>query len=229
VNVEGLVSQAVYTSLQDSQANPSINAGYLTYGTYELGNILDEFKDWIPFAQELTYDNIDELTETLFVSVSNVNYVLNTVQTPLMRMDLTRFNDNQTILGLVGVPQYYYFDELKQTIMVYPNPSNPQYSFTVWGRESQEGLTTFSVLPLNMPPFQINFLIYKLAHRCCARFGTYWSDDKDKILMRLERNLMIKRDLDFTPRRNIVMGRPGTQGIPGFPYFFWASGGGQGL
>lgn len=225
MNVQGVIAQAIYKSLQDRQFQASINPGYSAFALFELNNILDEWRDKIPFASLLTFTNISQLTNTKFVSITNVNYVLNQVQTPLTQVSLTEFNATQNYINLTSIPEVYYFDELSQSILVYPLPSNPVYSFTVWGRLGQQPLALTDPLPDNMPQFMTSALIFKLAKRLTMEYGAPWSDEKNNELMRLESLLDNKNDVDLTPERHVLFGRPQTTQPSPFPYFYFLSGG----
>ena len=225
MNVQAIIAEAIYKSLQDRQFTPSVNPGYSAFALFELNNILDEWRDKIPWAQELTFTNITELSNTQFVSVVNVNFVLNNVQTPLIRVSLTQFNEIQNVLGLVGIPQVFYFDELAQTILVYPGPANPSYSFTVWGRLSQQPLLLTDQVPVNMPRSMMNAVIYELAFRLTQEYGVPWDEKKEATRQKLIAELDKKNDIDVSAQRNIMFGRPQMQQSAPFPYFYYLSGG----
>lgn len=228
MQAQALVTNAIYKSLQDRQQQPNINAGYEQFALTQLNYVLDEWRDLIPFQELQTFNNVTELTNTTFLSVSQVNYVLNNVQMPLRQVDLTRFVEIQNVLNLMGIPEIWYWNELTQTIMVYPGPSNPSYQFTVWGRVAQQPLGLFDQLPANMPSFMINAVTYEVAFRLAAEYGVDWNDKKESQRQSLLRNLRNKKSIDLSPQREIVFGYPGSAQIPPFPFFYYLSGGGAG-
>ncbi len=223
-----IISEAIYLSLQDREHQPILDSGYVTFGLNQLNFILDEWRDKIPFSQLLTFNNYTQLTNTKFLSVSNISYVLNTVQMPLQQVNLTRFIELQNVIGLLGVPQIFYWDELNQTIQVYPAPSNPVYQFTVWGRMADAPLLTTDVVPSNIPQFMVNALIYQLGYRLAIQYNSkLWNDGKNAIRMELIELLTSKKSIDITPRRNLVFGRPDVGGVPPYPWIWAISGGTQ--
>lgn len=228
MNVQSLLDQAIYESLQDQEHQPIINTGYEKYALTVLNFLLDEWRDKIPFAQELTFTNVDDLTNSSFVSVSNVNFVLNQVQMPLTPVSLSQFNAIQSPLNLKGIPQVYYFDELAQSILVFPAPTTiPAYSFTVWGRLADQPLSLFDQIPANVPLFMTNALIFELAFRLCAHFGVPWTEEKDRTRQSLLMLMNRKRDIDLSPLPTCEMGRPQSGGVPPYPWLWAISGGGQ--
>ena len=225
--VQTLLDDAIYKSLQDRENDPIIDSGYQNFALYELNLLLDEWRDLIPFAQQFIFTNVDELSNTNFVTVANVNYVLNNVSSPLIEASLTQFMEIQQITNLTGVPIYYYFDQLAQTITVYPTPSNPSYQFIVWGWVQDQPLTLFTVIPTQITPFMYNALVSELAFRLCNEYGVEWSAGKEQTRDRLFRLLQSKVSVDLTPAVDIVFGQPNAVNVPTFPYFYYMSGGGS--
>lgn len=224
-NVQSIITDAIYLSLQDRQFQPDINAGYLDFGLNQLNLILDEWRNLIPFAQVVTFNNVDDLENSLFYNVETVNFILNTTSQTLQRVPLTRFKEQQAIIGLVGIPSIYYFDELTQSIMVYPRPSNPQYKFTVWGRIQQVTLSMFDTVPANMPPFMRNAVIYELAFRLANNYGVPFEAYKEITHQGLVKSLKNKKSFDLRAPRNIAFGLPNSSQIPPFPWLYYVSGG----
>jgi hypothetical protein len=224
-NVQSIITDAIYLSLQDRQFQSEINAGYLDFGLNQLNLILDEWRNLIPFAQTVTFNNVDDLENSTFYNVDTVNFILNTTSQTLTRVTLTRFKEQQAIIGLVGIPSIYYFDELTQSIMVYPRPSNPQYQFTVWGRIQQVTLGMFDEVPANMPPFMRNAVIYELAFRLANNYGVPFENYKELTHQSLVKSLKNKKSFDLRTPRNIAFGLPNSSQIPPFPWLYYVSGG----
>jgi hypothetical protein len=125
--VQELITNAIYKSLQDREFNPVVNSGYVLFGLYELNNILDEWRDKIPYNSTVTFNNVQNLNASTFVEVITVNYIINTNSYMLEPFDIIKFKEIQTVIGLQGFPTCYYFDELTGNIQVYPLPSNESY------------------------------------------------------------------------------------------------------
>lgn len=224
-NVQSIITDAIYNSLQDRQFQADINAGYLDFGLNQLNILLDEWRNLIPFSQVVTFNNVDDLENSTFLNVETVNFILNTASQPLTRVSLTRFKEQQAIIGLLGIPIIYYFDELTQSIMVYPRPSNPQYQFTVWGRIQQVTLGMYDEVPANMPPFMRNAVIQELSYRFAAAFGVPWSGEKEFTRQGLIKSLKNKKSIDLRAPRNLVFGLPNSSKIAPFPWLYYVSGG----
>lgn len=228
MNVKTLLQNAIFKSLQDRQFQPNINDQYEQVALNFLNLILDEWRDYIPFAEEITFNNVDNLLNTTFVSISALNFILNRVSFTVESVTLTRFKELQEIIDQPGWPSIYYFDELKQSILIYQTPTMPNYQFTVWGRVQQINLGLFDDIPTNMPAFMENALTYELAFRLCAEYGNEasWNPLKEQIRQTSTANLISKKDIDLRTPRDIVFGSP--RGIvPPFPNFFYLSGGGS--
>lgn len=223
--VQELITNAVYNSLQDREFQPQINSGYMLFGLYELNNILDEWRDKIPFDSVITFNNVENLMNSKFVEVSTINYILNKVSYPIELLTLNRYKEIETVVDLQGFPAYAFFDELTQSIKIYPLPSTQPYQFTVWGKLQQINLGLFDQLPLNMPTFMRSAVTQELSFRLCAQFDQPWDAKKESIRQDTLAGLVNKRSIDLSPQRDISLGVPGSRSAPTFPYFYFISGG----
>lgn len=227
--VQYVLTEAIYTSLQDRQFQAPINASYQQVALRFLESIFDEWRDKVPFCQQLTYDSVAELQNTVFTSVDNVNYILQFKnQVPLRRcMGKDEFYNTQSIIDLNSQPQVYYWDELLQTIEIYPTPNVPSYQFIVWGRTQLSAAQPTDVLPSNIPTFMVEALIYELAFRLCAQYGIPWSAEKESIRQGVIKFLDKKQTFDLSAPVKRVFKLPGSQ-VPPFPFFYylWGKSGG---
>ena len=223
--VKSILERAIYLSVQDEEFQPTINGLYLQRALDELNLLLDEWRTLIPWAQFVTFNNVDDLENSTFISIETVNFILNTTSQPLERVTLTQFKEQQNIIGLTGIPAIYYFDELNQSIIVYPRPANPQYQFTVWGKISQITLGLFQAIPANMPPFMQNAVIYELAGRIAQKYGVPWAVEKETQRQGLVKSLKNKKGINLSARRNLAFGLPKSSDMAPFPWFYYVSGG----
>lgn len=222
-----LVTDALYLSLYDRNFDRSIDGGDETHGLQVLNELLDEWRDRIPYPFQYTFATADDLLNTQFVQVDNVSFVLGSVKYPLTPELLTPFNEINTVLNLSTIPSIYYFDLSTQSITVYPiPPNNPTYSFIVWGRQALGGLGLVSALPPNMPVFMITAVKYEVGFRLAAEVGVLWNENKERIRQATFTQLKNKTQVTLVKPRNIVFGRPGSANIPPYPYFWAISGGG---
>lgn len=224
--VRELLTDACYLSLNDENFQPAISPGTLTSALRQFNLMLDEYRDSIPYTFQYYFDDVDDLQETTFVMVDDVAFIINTVVVPLTPVNLIRWREFSTVENLVGFPQIYFFDESVQTIRVYPAPSMPAYQFLVNGRRALGPLALDDDLPDNMPDYMKNVLMYEMAFRLCGKNGVPWSPEKDAVRQRLQQQLKNKEVIDLEPRMNIVFPRSGNS-IPGFPYYYYLSGGGR--
>lgn len=224
-NVQSIVTNAIYTSLQDRRFLPNINAGYLKFGISQLNFLLDGWRNLIPFSSHVTFNDVENLEATTFVQVETVNFTLNQQSWTLMPVTLTQFTEIKLTLNLTGIPIVYYFDELNQTIEVYPRPAQPAYRFMVWGRISQINLGEFDEIPANMPGFMEDAVTYELAYRMAAQFGVPFNDYKDDIRKGLIQSLKNKKSVNLTAPRDLVFGSPTNSTYAPYPYLFFMSGG----
>lgn len=231
MNVQSLVEQAIFLSVQDAQFQPDINAGYQEFALNELNNILDEWRDIIPFGTQVIFNDVDDLLATTFVEVDTVQYVIissgtNNAAFYLRSVSENEFKRLQTIVNLQSFPTIYYFDQLLQRINIYPGPTQTNYQFIVRGRISQINLGLNDAIPANMPRFQSNALVYEIAFRTAARYGAAWDAKKESIRNALLQQLIKKKEIDLSPDNNIVFGNPGITYNSPYPTWFYISGGG---
>jgi len=224
-NVKSIIERAIYTSLQDEEFQPVINGLYLQRYLDELNLVLDEWRTLIPWSQSVTFNHVEDLENSSFVSIETVNFILNTTSQSLRRVTLTQFKEQQNIVGLTGIPAIYYFDELTQSVVVYPKPANPQYQFTVWGKISQVNLGLYDAIPANMPPFMKSALIYEIGSRGAQKYGTPWAAEKEAQRQALVKSLKNKKGINLSARRNLAFGLPNTSDMAPFPWLYYVSGG----
>lgn len=230
MNVQKLVTSAIFKAgLQDREHQPMVNAGYQDTALDFMNNILDEWRDNIPYANQVRFNDIDNLTATSFVEVDTVQYVIpNEVPFLLKESTLTEFKQAQAIIDLKAFPSRYYFDQLSQTIEIYPLPSQTAYYFLVKGRIGQIDLGIYDDIPANMPRFMQDALIHECAYRLACEYGRKWSPEKEERRQGLLKTLLTKKEIDLSPDRNLVFGLPGVQDSAPFPIWFYISGGGLG-
>lgn len=223
--IQYILTEAIYKSLQDRQFQAPIQALYQEVALRILDSLFDEWRDKIPFGQQVNFDNVEELVATQFINVSNVNYILNVKnQVPLRRVEKDEWYNIQNIINLTSQPQVYYWDELSQTIDVYPHPTNPNYSFTVWGRKALDPLQPNNLIPANVPGFMVTALIYEVAYRLCQEFGAPWDQKKEDTRQQLVKYLMAKKDVDLSaPLKTVFMNSQNR--IPPFPFYYYLWGG----
>jgi hypothetical protein len=225
--VKEILTNAIYKSLQDRALNPVVDPGFLLFALFEFNQLLDEWRDHIPYNSFVTFNNVNDLQNSKFVQVETVNYILNNVSFPIMPVGLDAYKRIQNIVGLLGFPQIYFFDELQQTINIYPLPSNPSYQFTIWGKIQQLYLGLSDTVPANMPPFMVKALTNELAFIIASEYGTPWDSKKESIRQSALASLIQKKSIDLSPEVNIVFGQPNQRIDAPFPYFYFISGGGQ--
>lgn len=225
--VKEILTNAIYKSEQDRALNPVVDAGLLLFALFEFNQLLDEWRDHIPYNSYITFNDVNNLQNSRFVQVETVNYILNNVSFPLRPVALDEYKRIQTIIGLTGFPEVYFLDELTQTINIYPSPSDPAYQFTVWGKVQQLYLGLSDRVPANMPPFMVKALTYELAFIIAAEYGTPWDSKKESIRQSSFASLMQKKSIDLSPEIDIVFGSPSQSSNSPFPYFYFTSGGGQ--
>jgi hypothetical protein len=101
--------------LQDREHQPKINAGYQDTALDFMNNILDEWRDKIPYKQQVTFNNVDNLLNTTFVEIDAIQYVIsNNIPFFLREKSLNEFLQLQNVIDLKSFPGIYYFDQLSQ-------------------------------------------------------------------------------------------------------------------
>jgi len=227
MQVKQILTDAIYKSLQDRKFEPVIDPVYLLFALQEINKILDGWRDKIPYYSQVTFNNVENLQNTKFVSVFSLNYVIGqNVSNVVCEKSLIKFRELKQILDLSGFTSIYYFDELSQSIEVYPLPSSQPYRFIVEGKISQINLGMDDAIPANMPQFMVDAVTFEIGFRLCGEFGAYWSPEKESQRQGLIKGLEDKESIDLTPETDIVFGNPSRAGVPPFPYFYYLSGGG---
>lgn len=225
MNVQQILTNAIYKSVQDRAFQKIINPHYYLVALDQLNYILDEWRDLIPYQSEITFNNVTNLLATKFVEVNSVLYIINNVPTQLTEKTITQFKRLRSPTNLVGYPEIYYFDQLNQNIDVFPLPSNPEYQFTVNGRIATANLGEFDLVPANMPPFMVNALTYEIAFRIAAEYGVIWDGKKETIRASLVNDLMNKKSVDLIAEPTCDLGMPTVSNSAPFPLFYYLSGG----
>jgi hypothetical protein len=232
MKVKSLVDQAIFLSVQDAEFQPDIEQTYASFAVNEINNLLDEWRDQIPYSNEITFTNVSNLNSTTFSEVDTVQYVIissgtNNAAFYLRPVQESLFKQQQQIIGLKSFPTIYYFDQLIQKINVYPAPTQNDYNFIVRGRVLNVDLGLFDDIPANLPRFMTNAIIYEVAFRLAARFGNVWSDSKENTRQGLLNGLLNKKSIDLTPLNECVFGLPSMKNNAPFPTWFYISGGGN--
>jgi hypothetical protein len=225
--VQQILDNAIYKSVQDRAFEKIILPHYRLVALNEFNNVLDLWRDLIPYASRVTFNNVDNLLATLFVEVDSVSYVINKTTSVLFSRNIRQFREQKNVLDLHGYPEIYYFDQLNQNIDVYPLPSNPDYQFIVDGRIAVANLGEFDTVPANMPTFMQDALTYEIAFRLAAEYGVSWDGKKETLRTMLYQQLMNKKNVDLTAKSDCVLGMPDADQSAPFPLWYYMSGGSQ--
>lgn len=220
-----ILTNAIYKSVQDRQFQRIIEPHFKLVALNELNNVLDSWRDLVPYVSRITFNNVDNLLATTFTEVDSVSYVLNEVSVVLGYRTIREFREQKSVQNLQGYPEIYYFDQLTQNIDIYPRPSNPTYQFIVEGRINVANLGEFDDVPANMPTFMIDALTFEVAFRIAAEFGVAWDGKKELLRTQLYNTLLSKKSVDLTPKPECVLGRPDSRSAAPFPLFYYLSGG----
>jgi hypothetical protein len=225
MKVQQILTNAIYDSLQDRKFEKIVDGGYLLAALNHLNNILDEWKDLIPYASSATFTNVENLENTTFVEVDSVAFVINRSSNILTSRTLSEFREIQDVIGLVGYPESYYFDQLNQTLEVYPKPSTFPYQFIVDGRISVVDLGQFDDVPARLTRFMQTALTYEIAFRLSADYGAEWDGKKESLRTGTFQSLRNKKSIDLRPKSESVFGLPNTRNTAPFPTWYYMSGG----
>lgn len=223
MKVQVLIDNALYMSLYDReyQAIPG-NMQEAALNTFI--NMLDENRHNVPYHEDVQTVSFAELSNTDFTKILQVEYILGGVKYPLEECSLSSFNRLSCVIGLKAPPRYFYFDNLTQTIQVYPEPTNGE-KFIIHGYKAMEAVNLTDEIPSNMPVFMRSYMEFALAKRLCTMYERQWSNDKEAELERLELLLDNNSDIDLTAPVDVVMSA-NTNGKGSFPWFYYLSGGG---
>lgn len=221
--LQTIIDRAMYMSIEDRQYSCGIPGDLQNAALDTFIDILDENRYKIPFNEMQQTTTFEELSNTKFVSILQLQYILGGIKYDVRKVTLTEFNRIGSVIGLKSPPYVYYFDNLTQTIKVYPTP-NTGDKFIIHGYKALEGMNLTDPIPTNLPRFMRSYLKYELANRLCTEYDRKWSGDKEKVRQKLVRMVEDASDVDVTPDINIEMGMPSSQGGE-FPLFYYISGG----
>lgn len=218
---QSAVTSAWYLSAYDRNLQKTINGGDMLFGLETMQYILDEWRNKIPYTEKYTFTDVSQLQNTDFVWVDTVAYIFpnNTVKYLVSDVGFKRFQEQNVVINLKSIPEIYWFDELSQSIDVYPLPSQTGYKFQVYGRPALVVNTLNVPMPSNMPTFMYSALIYELAFRLAASRGVDFDEKKNQIRINLLNGIEEKREV-------YVDGPSGTEmtvnqrSVP--PYPVWA-------
>lgn len=221
ITVGTVVTDALFLSLYDRQLGPPISGGDMDWALYMMQYLLDEWRDLIPYTAYYSFNNVDQLTNTQFVQVDNVSYVLPglTTKYPLIAVTNEQWIRQNLVINLKAIPNIYWFDPLAQTINVYPGPSQTSYQFIVYGRPAMIAQYQYALMPDNMPIYMISALKYELAFRLAGERGILFNDYKMKTKQETFDYLWSKREIDISPADNTEMTSNPAQTSP---YPIWA-------
>jgi len=225
MKVQQILTNAIYESLQDRKFQPIVDGGYLLVSLNHLNNILDEWKDLIPYATSITFTDVVNLRNTLFTEVDSVSFVINRSTTILNERTLREFREIQDVIDLKGFPESFYFDQQLQTLEIYPEPSTFPYQFIIDGRIALADLGQFDDVPINMPRFMQSALMYEIAFRLAATYGVEWDGKKETLRTFLFDQMKKKKSIDLSSKAESVFGLPSTRNRAPFPTWYYLSGG----
>lgn len=196
--IQTMVNNGLYKSANDREFEKIEPGGNRSNVALDiLQGLFDEYRQMIPYLSKTTYTTYAELTNTDYVSVSNVEYILGDVRYSLPLVSRTMFLRMASIENVSAPPQVALFDELTQTIEVYPVPLATGENFEVYGLLGLGSVELSTAIPTNMPRFMRTFLEYELARRLCEEYGIAWSDSKEQTRRDLYRRLVNSQDLSL--------------------------------
>lgn len=220
-----ILTDAIYESVQDRAFQPVVNGGYLLAALNFLNLVLDEWRDLIPYPSRMIFSNVDNLEATVFVEIDQVGFIINKSVSILTSNGLREFRQKQDVEDLKGFPSDYYFDQLNQTIEVYPKPSMPAYKFQVDGRVSAAAFGEFDDVPKTITPFMRSALTYEIAFRLSAYYGKDWDAKKETLRTNLLSSLKNKKNIDLSTAPTCDLGMPTSGQAPPLTGWYYISGG----
>ena len=194
---QSAVTSAWYMSCYSRNLQKTIQGGDMLYGLETMQFILDEWRNKIPYTEKYTFTDFSQLQNTVFVWVDTVAYIFpnNTVKYLVEDVGFKRFQNQNNVIGLKAIPEIYWFDELKQSINVYPAPSEMGYQFQVYGRPALVVDTLDVPMPSNMPTFMYSALIHEMAFRFAGYRGVDFDQKKNETRLKLLFELEDKREV----------------------------------
>lgn len=225
MKVQQILTNAIYGSLQDRKFQKIVDGGYLLAALNHCNDILDEWRDLVPYASSATFTDVVNLRNTRFTEVDSVSFVINRSTSILTSRSLREFREIQDVVDLKGYPESYYFDQENQTLEIYPEPSTFPYEFIVDGRIQVADLGQFDDVPVNMPRFMQTALTHEIAFRLCADYGVEWDGKRETLRTTSIQQLKNKKSIDLSPKSNSVFGMPNTRNRAPFPTWYYMSGG----
>ena len=170
--------------------------------------------------------------ESVTFNFANINY-------PLTYVDNEDFQSKITLINVPAFPSLWTWYMPTQSIWVYPMPV-VQGTFITLGRpllptisvtyDPDDNLYIFSPTDIDFS-VENNFLEYAkyyTAQQVCIYFNAVFSEQKERRLEGLKKELINNKEANFTMKTlpaQLTIGNPKRKFI--FPYFYYLSGGGQ--
>ncbi len=213
-----LLNNALYLSIADrefSAAEPS--GSQINAALDRLIEILDIYKDQVPYWSTLETSNISDLDDVNMAHINYMQYVLGTVLYPMQALNQEMFSRINLIVNLRSIPSWYFHDKQNNKISVYPNPETTSDKFIIGFIPTINVTNLDEELPSSVTNFYRLFLEYEVARGLCDIYSVPWIEQKER-----SRGSYYKKLLDnaqrapSAPRKPMIGGR--RQTVPWLSY-----------
>jgi hypothetical protein len=172
-------------------------------------------------------------------TIENVTFNFANINYPLTYTDNENFQSQIALINVPSFPSIWTWYLPTQSIWVYPIPV-VQGTFFTLGRpllptisvtyDPEDNLYIFDPTDIDLP-VENNFFkyaTYYTAQQVCEYFNSVFSEQKEKTLEKLKRQLLNNKEANFVMKTlpsELTMGN--SKSDPSFPYFYYLSGGGN--
>ena len=160
----------ILANLSDPEFDPPPDdGGQMTTASNIFLQVLDQYRDQVPYWQEKTLNNEGELVNIGASSINYIQYVLNNITYELTQVTQLRFSQEEVVLGLRALPEIFWFDKNADTVRVYPLPDISTRQFRIGFKPIIDASQFSQALPQGIYPEQPTVF----GIRNCQNVGQY--------------------------------------------------------
>ena len=178
--VRTLLEDGLYLSVADREYSPvEPDGSQINQALNSFIQIFDAFRQQIPFWDFKTLNGEAELVNVQASIINDLRYQVGNTTYPIKQVTQMEFAEFETVIGLRGLPEIFWFNKTTQTILVYPLADISTRKFIMGFLPLITISNLDQPLPASIPSFFQGFLKYQLASELCDYYTVPWSAKKE--------------------------------------------------
>jgi len=181
-SVRTLLENGLYLSIADREYNPvEPDGSQINVALNHFVKLLDIYRDQVPFWQTKTLDGEAALINVGASAINYVQYFIGKSRVAYNLKPLTQneFSSVETVKDLRAIPEWFWWDEGADTILVYPLPQNSDDQFIIGFKPLNIVNCLDESLDQSLKPFMQAFLEYELARHLSNEYTVPWTPNKE--------------------------------------------------